>query len=190
MPAPVGPSRHINSSSTLTHSSSNSMTLKPHSPVRQLMVVVFPAPFRPQQAQRQHINPYTAAAAAAAYTSNPAHLSGSSWWWSCPPHGAPAGRTAAAQPIQSSSLNLKPRSPVRQLMVVVFPAPLGPSKQNSWPSGMPSQLPATAQKSRSGTALRPSGPWQRTHALSEAPAAANDTEGALKTLRRPYSSAA
>ena len=26
--------------------------------------------------------------------------------------------------------------PVRQLIVVVFPAPLGPSRQNSWPLGM------------------------------------------------------
>lgn len=82
----------------------------------------------------------------------------------------------------------QPRShpPVRQLIVVVFPAPFGPSRQNSWPCSMPSQVPRMAQKSVRGAL----GGWPRTQALREAPAAAMDTEGALNTLRKPYSSAA
>ena len=32
-------------------------------------------------------------------------------------------------------------TPVRQLMAVVLPAPLGPSRQNSWPRGMVNQGP-------------------------------------------------
>lgn len=36
------------------------------------------------------------------------------------------------------------RSPIKQLMVVVLPAPLGPSKHSSWPFGTPNQLSATA----------------------------------------------
>lgn len=39
-------------------------------------------------------------------------------------------------------------SPVRQLMVVVLPAPLGPSRQKRRPFSIANQLPLTAQKSR------------------------------------------
>lgn len=55
-------------------------------------------------------------------------------------------------------------------MVVVFPAPLGPSRQNSCPSSIPNQEPLMAQKS----GARP--PQQL------------PTPG--KRLRRPYSSTA
>ncbi len=37
--------------------------------------------------------------------------------------------------------------PVRQLMVVVLPAPLGPSRQNTRLGSMANQLPLTAQNS-------------------------------------------
>ena len=45
-------------------------------------------------------------------------------------------------------------TPVRQLMMVVLPAPLGPSRQNSCPRSMANQAPLIAQKSRASGASR------------------------------------
>jgi hypothetical protein len=45
-------------------------------------------------------------------------------------------------------------TPVRQLMVVVLPAPLGPNKQNSWPRGMRNQGPLSAQNTRASSRFR------------------------------------
>lgn len=79
-----------------------------------------------------------------------------SWHHRCPSHRSASHALPSPHPLPPLPPPFPPtqnpsptHAPVRQLMVVVLPAPLGPSRQNTWSWSMENHESLIAQKSRS-----------------------------------------
>jgi hypothetical protein len=104
-----------------------------------------------------------------------------------PAEAMPSPYTSASPPVGGST-------PVRQLMVVVLPAPLGPSRQKTWPRSIVNQEPLIAQNSLLARARPRAGaaraPQHARHPQHPPPPVPRQHRRRPKAFWRPYTSMA